>query len=393
MAAKPAIPENSNCLNAAWLQQAMLAGGKRNFPTPRTMRVEKIGEGVGTTAEVLRCHLTYDQPSPTLPPSVIVKLHSPDPKAQRANHILSLYWREYLFYRDMQAYAPLRSPRLWYSDFNQRRQHFVLLMEDLHDLETLDQVAGSDATQAQQAIETLAQLHSKFWNKTHQAPVADSFGGLRRKNFIPLQILYAMQLHKALTQHHKLLPPATQMLLKTFGLHLAEHARNLARGPVSFVHGDYRLDNLFYDSNAQEFVVLDWQLSGISSPLYDVAYFLGNSTTPEVRRQCEQQVLAAYHEHVCRLGVKNFSFDDCWLLYRQNTLDCLWLTVFLLGGGISLVNARAQELLAIAAERRLAAVADLDGEEFLRGKTRFSSARALTALFMFAYKLRQRLTA
>ena len=391
MAAKLVIPEDSSCINAAWLQQAMLAGGEKDFPALRDVRVEEIGVGVGTTAQLLRCHLIYDQQSLALPQSIIIKMHSHDPKARRLNNLLSIYWREYAFYHNIQPYAPLRTPRLWYSDFNQHRQHFVLLLEDLQGMETLDQIAGIDAARAQRVITAIAQLHGKFWNKTHQPPVASCFGSLQRKSFTSLQKLYAVKLHKAIAQHHKLLSPATQQLFKAFGLRLAEHERSIARGPVSFGHGDYRLDNLLYDCKTGVFVILDWQLSGISSPLYDVAYFLGNSITPEVRRQCEHQVLAAYHDQVCRLGAKNFSFDDCWLLYRKNTLACLLLIVFLLGGGVSLANERAHRLLAAALERRLAAVADLDGEEFLRGKARFSSARVLTALHMLSYKLRERL--
>ena len=304
MTAKPVIPEDSSCISAAWLQQAMLAGGEKDFPALREVRVEKIGAGVGTTAQILRCHLTYDQQSLVLPQSIIIKMHSHDPKALRINRMLSIYWREYAFYHNLQSYAPLRTPRLWYSDFNQHRQHFVLLLEDLQGMETLDQIAGIDAARAQRVITAIAQLHGKFWNKTHQPPVASCFGALQRTKFTSLQIFYTVKLHKAIAQHHQLLSPATQQLFKDFGLRLADHAHSIARGPLSFVHGDYRLDNLLYDRETGVFVILDWQLSGISSPLYDVSYFLGNSITPEVRRQCEHQVLAAYHDQVCRPGSK-----------------------------------------------------------------------------------------
>lgn len=391
MGTKPVIPKDETCITAAWIQQAMVVGGMQDFPMPRKVKVEKIGEGVGTTAELLRCHLIYHQPEPALPSSVIVKMHSKDPKALRANRLLSLYRREYLFYHNIQPHALLRTPRLLYGDFDPHRQHFMLLLEDLHGLETLDQIEGIDATRAQGAVITIAQLHGQFWNKTRKAPVAGCHDSLRRRFFTPLQILYARHHHKALARHGNLLTAETRALLKAFGLRFVEHARDIARGPTSLAHGDYRLDNLLYDHKTGVFVVLDWQLSGIHCPLYDVAYLLGNSIDLTVRRQCERQVLVAYHDHVCRLGAKNFSFDDCWLLYRKNMLSCLFLMVYLLGGGISMVNERAHRLLAIAVERRLTAVADLDGEEFLSGRMRYSSARAFTALFMFAYKLCERL--
>ena len=111
MAARPVIPDERGSITAAWLQQVMVAGGAKDFPTPREVTVEKIGAGVGTTAQLLRCPLTYHEHSPTLPPRVIVTMHSKDPKALRANHLLSIYRHEYTFYHDIQPHAMLvRSP-------------------------------------------------------------------------------------------------------------------------------------------------------------------------------------------------------------------------------------------------------------------------------------------
>lgn len=44
-------------------------------------------------------------------------------------------------------------------------------------------------------------------------------------------------------------------------------------GKVSLVHGDYRLDNLMFDSKTSEIIaVLDWELSTIGHPYSDLAY-------------------------------------------------------------------------------------------------------------------------
>ena len=35
MAARPVIPDERGSITAAWLQQVMVAGGAKDFPTPR----------------------------------------------------------------------------------------------------------------------------------------------------------------------------------------------------------------------------------------------------------------------------------------------------------------------------------------------------------------------
>ena len=65
-------------------------------------------------------------------------------------------------------------------------------------------------------------------------------------------------------------------LAETYGSRIADHIRLVAAGPKTLSHGDFRLDNIFFAADAaDDIAVIDWQVSGLRSPLYDVAYFLG----------------------------------------------------------------------------------------------------------------------
>jgi aminoglycoside phosphotransferase (APT) family kinase protein len=45
-------------------------------------------------------------------------------------------------------------------------------------------------------------------------------------------------------------------------------------GVVSLTHGDYRIDNLMFDTNeARVIAVVDWELSTLGHPLADLGYF------------------------------------------------------------------------------------------------------------------------
>ena len=134
-----------------------------------------------------------------------------------------------------------------------------------------------------------------------------------------------------------------------------------------------------------DFAVVDWQGCGLGAGLYDVAYFLGTSVVPADRRRIEREALEEYHDTVCRLGARDFTFDDCRRSYRQNMLGVL-MPCMLACGGLDLGDRRLHDLVKSGLQRALAAVEDLDVAEFLpRG--RFSSAgNALSILSRGAYR-------
>ena len=65
--------------------------------------------------------------------------------------------------------------------------------------------------------------------------------------------------------------PAMDQLMEWLPRNIPDMARD--ESMVSIVHGDYRLDNLVFDSDRPELVaVLDWELSTLGHPLADFSY-------------------------------------------------------------------------------------------------------------------------
>lgn len=136
-----------------------------------------------------------------------------------------------------------------------------------------------------------------------------------------------------------------------------DHLGQLAEEPLTFVHGDYRLDHMFFDEGG--LAVVDWQNSAVSNGLYDVASFLAGSVSPEVRRAVEKEALLEYHDIVCGLGAREFPFERCWRLYRETLLGCLVLPV-VLAGWLGENRGRQLELRDVIATRTATALRDLD---------------------------------
>ena len=372
MAIPPAIPETRRAITASWLQQAFQSGGNINLPVIQDVALEEIGAGVGLVGRIFRCNLTYRGPEPHGPQSVIVKLPSSHPETMETARRLRLYQREYAFYTTLAPDIPLRSPRLFYADFDDRSHRFVLLLEDLRQLTTADQIEGASATQARTAVRAIAEMHGRYWDQVRRPPVSGFHNSSAPERHSLVQAVYQSSLPTALHRFGHLFSDSMRQLAEEFGSSLVDYLTAVAAGPMTFTHGDFRLDNMLFGHDHGEFAAVDWQVSGIASGLSDVAYFLSSSVATEVRREIERDVLAEYHGIVHASGVADFTLEDCWRSYRQNMLGC-FRTPIIAGGQLDFTGDRSRQLAGVFLQRTLTAIDDLDAREFLPGRPKVSS--------------------
>ena len=129
------IPAQADDITVEWIQQALAAGGLSDFPELDALEIEKVSDENNMLGHVYRCHMTARGDAPLKPASVIVKLPTSAKSAFKFAKWMSLYRREFVFYRDIAAHGHIRVPSLYYCDFDARSHHFVLLLEDLGDME------------------------------------------------------------------------------------------------------------------------------------------------------------------------------------------------------------------------------------------------------------------
>ncbi|MYJ73334.1 MAG: phosphotransferase [Rhodospirillaceae bacterium] len=280
MAQRPALPDSAEAITVDWMQQAFAAGGAPDLPALRGMAIENIGAGVGLLGEILRCRLSWDGEDPSAPASVIVKLPSSDSKVLRMSRRLRLYKREYDYYRHLGPQTPIRSPALLYGDLDTRSHRFVLVLEDLGPMETGDQLAGATEEQAMRAVCGLARLHGRYWNEVDRPPLSGFYDSLSQKQALVVQIVYMSNLASTLSRFGEFFSDRTRRLAEAYGARVAAHAGEIAAGPRTVIHGDVRMDNMFFGAGGgDDFAIIDWQASGLGCGLYDVAYFLGGGVS------------------------------------------------------------------------------------------------------------------
>jgi Ser/Thr protein kinase RdoA (MazF antagonist) len=131
----------------------------------------------------------------------------------------------------------------------------------------------------------------------------------------------------------------------------------LAAAPATIIHGDYRLDNLFFDA-AGAVAVIDWQFVSRCRGIYDVAYFIGLDLEPAARRAHEQALLAQYVATLAAHGVAGYSLETARVDYRRALL--LAFAVFLIGAAGEQPNARMARVHEVGIARLAAAIAETD---------------------------------
>ena len=254
-----------------------------------------------------------------------------------------------------------------------------------------DQETGATPEEAKQVIREIAKLHGHFWDRVDQPPMSTLYDPTRLKNRMTVQLAYLAYLPRTLRHFGEFIPSDIRQLAEAYGPQAAAHLADLTKTPQTIVHGDLRLDNIFF-GNGQELFLIDWQVSGLGGGLYDVAYFLGASVSTEVRRQIERETLEEYHDTLRNTGATEMTFTECWDLYRSNMLARLLISV-LVCGGLDLSDQHTRQMAELALQRSIAAIQDLDAAQFLPAKPPvLSLASAAYALSRGGYKILKALT-
>lgn len=344
------VAETHADLTESWLSSALAR-------PVTSVRCEPIG--AGRTGASYRLTLSYEHA--TGPATLIAKVAAVDAAARHA--VRKGYATEVGFYRELADALPVRTPECWYCDISTDQTTFTLLLEDLAPSTPGVQVRGCSVEQAAAALRNLAWLHGARWNDDtllalpfldRPTPDAAEFVGM-------------------------LLSDATDGFVERYADALSpqdgETLRAAARGiaswmtsrpePFTLVHGDYRLDNLMFAPGGDDVAALDWQTLTVGHPSRDVAYFLGTSLDPELRRAHEAALVRAYHDALVAEGVAGYDAERCWNDYRWGHLQGPMITVLGCMLSPSGQEKTADEMFVAMATRSCAAIRDLGSLDLL----------------------------
>jgi aminoglycoside/choline kinase family phosphotransferase len=235
------------------------------------------------------------------------------------------YEVEVRFYEEIAPHLTARIPQLLFAALDPDESWFTLILEDLPDARPGDEIEGCDAIVAAAALGQMAALHAPCWEDPRWAatgwvdrssPEGDEFAAGLVAGVFP----------GFLDRYGDRLDPEHVELLTSFVPRIrAWMARE--RGPRTVIHADFRLDNLLFTRDRPEPAVVDFQTINWGCAAYDLAYFVGGSLEPEVRRSAWSDLIAGYHGELLARGVSDYPLEALISDYRRECFGGLFMAV------------------------------------------------------------------
>jgi hypothetical protein len=307
-------------ITPTWVEGVMRGSGNlEDGVTVTAVSTERIGEGVGILSILQRVTPTYSGATKA-PKSIVVKYPTDDPVQRGTADALVFYIREVTFYRDCAPSAPFKTAKCYGQAIESDNTNFTIAMEDISHYRPLNQLDGVSLADSKIMLEKLADFHAMWWNSPKLANMQGIFPPLLNPTYeMVLPMLWAQGWPLVEQYAGHLLPESVRDIGEIWAGKVPWMLGNLMT-PATLCHGDYRADNMMF--NGDEPVVIDYQIVGTGSGMYDVGYFVSQSITTEVRRGHDKELVDLYLDRLETHGI-TIDRDEMWRQYLISIVFCV----------------------------------------------------------------------
>ncbi len=269
----------------------------------RSLEATLLGESRGFQSTTWHLRLDAETPG-SCPASVILKSETSDADFQAFSRLNNAFGREVGIYTHITPALENHQPMVYGC---QDGETSWLLLEDLTNLRSGDQVIGLSLEESIASIRRMGRIHARFWMDSalqdhHWLPqhgfwfgqpkpeIADDFFRTYRTRFGK----EVCRLYQAVLEQDEAINQAIE-----------------AR-PWTLVHGDLRADNLLFDGDPEdpEAVIIDWSWAARSVGAIDLAFMVGGSTPVAQRSGQHEALLAAWHDALLEGGVRDYPLPE-----------------------------------------------------------------------------------
>lgn len=351
------LPTMPDGLTPEWLTKLLRDQGHLDDGRIVEVHKEQVGSGTGLMSEIARLHLVFDGEVSGMPASLVAKYPSQNPTNRASAMSYNLYERETRYFAELDPLTSAHSPRIYFTGLE--GDNFLILMEDMNGYRVGDQAAGADFADSAAMIDELAKLHSGFWDQVDDLDwvphIANSY---HADNMAALCEIGWPVMRKLFKDY---LNPSIAAKGVAFLANLARLQEAMDAAPITLLHGDFRMENVFFGTRPEHhpIAVIDWQGPLRGKGVVDVALMLAQSTRTEVRRAHEKALIARYAEGLATGGVTDYPVERAWNDYQQALLYN-WVYVSVVAGTLDVHNQTAFNWMSQMVARQSAASLDLD---------------------------------
>lgn len=353
------FPKHPRELTESWLSDAFRSAGVLDTNGAVTSFVStSIGEGVSMVCQVVRVDIAYAESGGSGPNSVVMKFVHDNDANRSVGLGLRLYEREAAFYNDVVCDVAVSMPVCYFAAFDSAVGASLIVLEDLADCSSVDQVKGASPSDVCQIMDALAPLHAAYWGGVNRSfPIAAAkVDGDWCEDY---SRIVDGTWENCLVQFGSFIPKKVVAALPRYVSSFRQLHRAMGKGRLTLVHGDPRLDNVMFRRKREMVgaVLLDWQTLMITNPVHDLALLLSMSVSSTVRRKHEVALVRHYHTRLLEHGVVDYDFDACLADYNVALLYVMSVAL-VIGGAYDPANQRGKRLAESVLRRACTAVLD-----------------------------------
>ena len=232
---------------------------------------------------------------------------------------------EVQFYNRARPRLDIEAPISVYAGYDPANYNSFILLHDLgRDIHICDDLTDMTWDRAVSQVETLARLHSRFFESrelgSQKLPFRTWYDWWT--SYMTASPQFAISCDRAFGRCEDLMSPQLfrrrQEIWPATNKSVARHLQL----PKSLTHGDVHLRNWYLTPSGQ-MALTDWQSATIGHWSRDYTYAITTALTIENRRKWEQELLRVYLDKMAERGVPRVSPEEAWLNYRQQLFTVL----------------------------------------------------------------------
>jgi len=225
---------------------------------------------------------------------------------------LDLYNREYYFYDTISPFIKINVPK-YYNLINRDGVTNGIVLENLNfkDMKVnLDlNLESIDTTLI--IVDRMAKMHASFWNKDLKT-MFPKLKSSRDPAFCPFFTDFIKERYNLFkTKWFKILNKNQINICESLFLNFKTIQESFSNGNnLTFIHGDIKSPNIFYDNLNNEPCFIDWQHCAIGKGVQDLVFFILESFDIVNIKSIFNITKYYYYKNLTENGVMNYTFEE-----------------------------------------------------------------------------------